>query len=123
MALAAQLEHLWDERHALQDQLRSEPVGSGMGVLASHGRPWHHVTRDSVQGDHLISIDDVLSGCSLLLPAVVMWFLRVHMRETERRQNEVLTLRAGETFVGVIEDDEGYCTFIVHDAADGRDDA
>jgi hypothetical protein len=81
------------------------------------------VTRDSVQGDHLISIDDVLSGCSLLLPAVVIWFLRVHMRETERRQNEVLTLRAGETFVGVIEDDEGYCTFIVHDAADGRDDA
>ncbi len=70
-----------------------------------------------------MSVDDVLSVCTLMLPAVVMWFLRVHMRETERRQNEVLTLRAGETFVGVIEGDEGYCTFIVHDAADGRDDA
>jgi hypothetical protein len=77
-----------------------------------------------------MSIDELLSMCGLLLPAVVVWFLRVHLRETERerqqavrRQNEVLTLRAGETFVGVMEDDEGYCTFLVHDATDGRDDA
>jgi hypothetical protein len=65
-----------------------------------------------------------------MLPAVVMWLLRVHMWETERdrpqavrRQTEVLALRAGETFVGVIEDDEGYGTFIVHDATHDRDDA
>jgi hypothetical protein len=76
-----------------------------------------------------MSIDDVLNVCTLLLPAVVMWLLRVHMRETERdrqqavrRQNEVLTLRAGESFVEVIDDDAGYCTFIVHDTTDGRHD-
>ena len=64
----------------------------------------------------------MLSVCTLMLPAVMMWWLRVHLRENERdrpqavrRQTEVLALRAGETFVGVIEDDEGYCTFIVHD--------
>ena len=77
-----------------------------------------------------MSVDDVLSVCTLMLPAVVMWFLRVHLRETERerqqavrRQTEVLTLRAGETFVGVMEDDAGYCTFLVHDTTDGRYDA
>ena len=77
-----------------------------------------------------MSIDDLLNVCSLLLPAVVVWWLRVHLRETERerqqamrRQTEVLTLRAGETCVGVMEDDEGYCTFLVHDTNDGRDDA
>jgi hypothetical protein len=76
-----------------------------------------------------MSRDDLLSVCSLLLPAVVRWFLRVH-RETEHdrqravhRQNEVLALRIGETCVGVIEDDAGYCTFIVHEAIDGRYDA
>ena len=77
-----------------------------------------------------MSIDDLLNVCSLLLPAVVVWWLRVHLRETERerqqavrRQTEVLTLRAGETCVGVMEDDEGYCTFLVHAATDGRDNA
>ena len=77
-----------------------------------------------------MSVDDVLNVCSLLLPAVVVWLLRVHLRETERerqqavcRQNEVLTLRVGETFVGVMEDDAGSCTFLVHDTTDGRDDA
>ena len=72
----------------------------------------------------------MLNVCSLLLPAVVVWLLRVHLRETERerqqavrRQTEVLTLRAGETFVGVMEDDAGSCTFLVHDTTDGRDDA
>ena len=77
-----------------------------------------------------MSVEDLLNVCTLMLPAAVMWFLRVHLRETERerqqavrRQTEVLTLRAGETFVGVMADDEGYCTFLVHDATDGRDDA
>jgi hypothetical protein len=76
-----------------------------------------------------MSIDELLRLSSLLLPAVVVWLLRVHLRETERdrqqavrRQTEVLTLRAGETFVGVMEDDEGYCTFLVHDATDGTND-
>ena len=77
-----------------------------------------------------MSIDELLRLSSLLLPAVVMWWLHVHLRETERdrqrvvrRHTDVLTLRAGETFGGVIEDDEGYCTFIVHDATHGRYDA
>ena len=77
-----------------------------------------------------MSGDDVLSLSSLLLPAVVMWWLHVHLRETEcdrqqamGRQTAVLTLRAGETFVGVIEEEEGNCTFLVHNATDGRDDA
>ncbi len=77
-----------------------------------------------------MSIEELLSMCGLLLPAVVVWLLRVHLRETERerqqavrRQNEVLTLRAGETFVGVMEDDAGYCTFLVFDTTDGRYDA
>ena len=44
-----------------------------------------------------MSVDDVLNVGSLLLPAVVVWWLRVHLRETERerqqavrRQTEVL---------------------------------
>jgi hypothetical protein len=59
-----------------------------------------------------------------------MWFLRIHMRETERdrqqsmrMQTEVLALRAGETFVGVIDRSHGAAIFLVHDATDGRDDA
>ena len=37
-----------------------------------------------------MSVDDVLSVCTLMLPAVVMWLLRVHLRETERgRQQSV----------------------------------
>ena len=77
-----------------------------------------------------MSINELLSVCGVMLPAVFMWLLRVHLRETERerqqavrRQTEVLTLRAGETFVGVMEDDAGSCTFLVHDTTDGRDDA
>ena len=68
-----------------------------------------------------MSVDDVLSVCTLMLPAVVMWWLRVHLRETERdrqravrRQTEVLTLRAGETVVGVIERSPGRAIFLVH---------
>jgi hypothetical protein len=77
-----------------------------------------------------MNIDERLRLSSLLLPAVVRWWLHLHLREIERdkqrvvrRHTDVLTLRAGETCVGVIEDDEGYCTFLVHDATDGRDDA
>jgi hypothetical protein len=76
-----------------------------------------------------MSIDALLHLSTLLLPAVVMWWLHIHLRETERdkqrvvrRQTEGLTLHAGETFVGVMEDDEGYCTFLVRDATDGRND-
>jgi hypothetical protein len=76
-----------------------------------------------------MSRDDLLSVCSLLLPAVVMWFLRVH-RETEHdrqravhRQIDVLTLRAGETVVGVIDRSHRPSIFLVHDTTDGRDDA
>ena len=37
-----------------------------------------------------MSVDELLSVCGLLLPAAVMWFLRVHMLETERgRQQSV----------------------------------
>jgi hypothetical protein len=32
-----------------------------------------------------MSVDDVLNVCTLMLPAVVMWFLRVHLRETARQ--------------------------------------
>ncbi len=74
-----------------------------------------------------MGVDDVLSVCTLMLPAVVMWFLRVHLRETERdrpqsvrMQTEVIALRAGETFVGVIDRRHGPAIFLVHDATDGR---
>jgi hypothetical protein len=68
--------------------------------------------------------------CGLLLPAVMTWWLRVHLRETERgrqqavrMQTEVLALRAGETFVGVIDRRHGPAIFLVHDMTDGRNDA
>jgi hypothetical protein len=53
VALAEQLADLQDERQDIKDHLLGELVGSGMRVLASHGRPWHHVTRDVIHGDHL----------------------------------------------------------------------
>jgi hypothetical protein len=75
-------------------------------------------------------IDELLSLCGLLLPAVMTWWLRVHLRETERgrqqsvrMQTEVLALRAGETFVGVIGRSHGPSIFLVHDTTDGRNDA
>jgi hypothetical protein len=47
-----------------------------------------------------MSIDELLRLRTLLLPAVVMWWLHVHLRETERdrqrvvrRHTDVLTLR------------------------------
>jgi hypothetical protein len=76
-----------------------------------------------------MSRDDLLSVCSLLLPAVVMWFLRVHI-ETEHnrqravnRQIDVLTLRAGETVVGVIDRSHRPAIFLVHEATEGRNNA
>jgi hypothetical protein len=66
-----------------------------------------------------MSIDERLHLSSLLLPAVVMWWLHVHLREGERdkqrvvrRHTDVLTLRAGETVVGVIERDPGPSLFL-----------
>jgi hypothetical protein len=38
-------------------------------------------------------------------------------------QNEVISLREGETFVGVIEREKGQYTFIVHDVTDSTNDA
>jgi hypothetical protein len=77
-----------------------------------------------------MSIDELLSVCSLLLPAVVMWFLRVHLRETERgrqqsvrMQTEVIAFRPGETFVGVLDRSHGPAIFLVQDATDGRNNA
>ena len=74
-----------------------------------------------------MSIDKLLRLSSLLLPAVVMWFLRVHLREIERdkqqavrRHTDVLTLRAGETVVGVMERDAGPSIFLTRRATDGR---
>ena len=77
-----------------------------------------------------MSVDDVLSVCTLMLPAVVMWLLRVHLRETERgrqqsvhMQTEVLALRAGETVVGVIDRSHEPVILLVHEATEGRNNA
>ena len=72
-----------------------------------------------------MSIDELLRLSSLLLPAVVMWLLRVPLREIERdkqrvvrRQTDVLTLRAGETVVGVMERDAGPSLFLTRRATE-----
>ena len=77
-----------------------------------------------------MSVEDLLSVCTLMLPAVVMWFLRVHMRVTNdgrqqsvRMQTEVIVLRPGETFVGVLDRRHGPAIFLVQDATDGRNNA
>jgi hypothetical protein len=77
-----------------------------------------------------MSIDELLHLSTLLLPAVVMWWLRVHLRETERerqqavrRQTDVLTLRAGETCVGVMERDAGPSLFLTRRATERPHDA
>ena len=77
-----------------------------------------------------MSIDDLLRLSSLLLPVVVMWWLHVHLRETERdkqrvvrRQTHALTLRAGETIVGVMERDAGPSLFLTHRATERSHDA
>jgi hypothetical protein len=77
-----------------------------------------------------MSVDEFLSVCGVMLPAVFMWLLGVHLRETERdrqqavrMQTEVIALRPGETFVGVIDRSHGPAFFLVHDATNGRYDA
>jgi hypothetical protein len=52
VALAGQLEDFRDERQDIKNHLLGEPVGSGRWVLVPHGRPWHRVTRDAIQGDY-----------------------------------------------------------------------
>ena len=50
-----------------------------------------------------MSIDELLRLSNLLLPAVVMWWLHIHLREIERdkqrvvrRQTDVLTCEQGK---------------------------
>ena len=76
-----------------------------------------------------MSIDELLHWSTLLLPAVVMWWLHIHLREIERdkqrvvrRHTDVLTLRDGETIVGVMERGTGPSLFLTR-ATDGRYDA
>jgi hypothetical protein len=77
-----------------------------------------------------MSIDELLSLCGVLLPAVMTWLLWVHLREIERdkqrvvrRHTHVLTLRAGETVVGVMERDAGPSIFLTRRATEKPHDA
>jgi hypothetical protein len=77
-----------------------------------------------------MSIDELLRWSSLLLPVVVMWWLHIHLREIERdkqrvwrRHTDVLTLRAGETVVGVMERDAGPSLFLTRRATERPQDA
>ena len=77
-----------------------------------------------------MSIDELLHLSSLLLPAVVMWWLHIHLREIERdkqrvvrRHTDVLTLRAGETVIGVMERDAGPSIFLTCRATERPPDA
>jgi hypothetical protein len=77
-----------------------------------------------------MSVDEVLSVCTLMLPAVVRWFLRVHLRETARgrlqsvhMQTEVLALRAGETVVEVMERGTGPSIFLTRRTTERPHDA
>ena len=77
-----------------------------------------------------MSIDELLRLSSLLLPVVVMWWLHIHLREIERdkqrvvrRHTDVLTLRAGETVVGVMERDTGPTIFLTRRATERFYDA
>jgi hypothetical protein len=77
-----------------------------------------------------MNINERLRLRSLLLPAVVMWWLHLHLREIERdkqwvvrRHTDVLTLRAGETVVGVIECDAGPSLFLTCRATERPHDA
>jgi hypothetical protein len=77
-----------------------------------------------------MSIDELLRLSSLLLPVVVMWWLHVHLREIERdkqrvvrRQTNLLTLRAGETIVGVMERGTGPSLFLTRRATERAHDA
>ena len=77
-----------------------------------------------------MSIDALLRLSPLLVPAVVMWWLHVHLRETVRdkqrvvrRHTDVLTLRAGETIVGVMERGAGPSLFLTRRATERPHDA
>jgi hypothetical protein len=77
-----------------------------------------------------MSINELLRVSGLLLPAVVMWWLHVHLRETERdkqrvvrRHTDVLTLRARETIVGVMERGAGPSIFLTRRATKRPHDA
>ena len=72
-----------------------------------------------------MSIDELLHLSTLLLPAVVLWWLHIHLREIERdkqrvvrRHTDVLTLRAGETVVGFMERDAGPSIFLTRRATE-----
>ena len=75
-------------------------------------------------------IDEILSLCGVLLPAVMTWLLWGHLREIERdkqrvvrRHTDVVTLRAGETVVGVMERDAGPSIFLTRRATERPRDA
>jgi hypothetical protein len=77
-----------------------------------------------------MSIDELLHLSTLLLPAVVMWWLHIHLREIERdkqrvvrRHTDVLTLRDGETIVGVMERGTGPSIFLTRRATERPHDA
>jgi hypothetical protein len=77
-----------------------------------------------------MNADALMSLCIVVLPAVLIWALWACTLGTQRQrkqlvhmQNEVISLREGETFVGVIEREKGQYTFIVHDVTDSTNDA
>lgn len=77
-----------------------------------------------------MNADALMSLCIVVLPVVLIWALWAYTLGTHRRrkqsvgmQNEVIALREGETFVGVIERDKGQYTFIVHDTTDSTNGA
>jgi len=76
-----------------------------------------------------MNADALMSLCIVVLPAVLIWALWAYTlganrrrKQSVRMQNEVITLREGETFVGVIERHKGQYTFIVHDVTDSTND-
>ena len=77
-----------------------------------------------------MSADALLGFCVVVLLGVLILFLWVSTRgadrgrqQSVRMQTEVIALRAGETFVGVIDRSHGPAICLVDDATDGRDDA
>ena len=77
-----------------------------------------------------MSVDDLLRLSSILLPVVMVWLLRVHLREIERdkqwvvrRHTDVPTLRAGETIVRVMERGAGPSLFLTRRATERPHDA
>ncbi len=77
-----------------------------------------------------MSADALLSFCVVVLPAVVILYLCAYTlgtnrgrKQSMRMQNEIIALRAGETFLGVIDRSQGPYVFIVHDATNSTNDA